>query len=346
MLERFRRWLRDATPRAVPAPAAVSQVEWRERNALPVVDPAERRRAEDWPGIGEAYAAMAPRLSGCRSWVCQLQGVNWERIEASISDLVVVDISPDGMDGSAFSAGHVERMRSKPGGGSTAVLAYLSVGAAEPWRSYWSPKWRHARPGWMDETQGSWTGSRLVHYWDKRWQSLLYEQTGSRLEQIVTSGYDGVVLGEVGAYAHWRSRGRQSAPDEMIELVARIGQNAWKANPDFLVVPMGGEELLGSPRYRSAVSAVITEQLLYRLVTIEGALQLVENEPNIIAQRRADLQVALSDGIPVLGLEYLCDLADAEAYITSSTSRLRSMAIIPHFAPRNLDRLCAATRLL
>jgi len=253
--------------------------------------------------------------------------------------VAVIDLSSDGSEASVFSTGQIERMRCKPGGGDTTLLCYLSVGAAEPWRYYWNPKWTRARPGWMDGAPAEWSGSQLVRYWDQRWHAIVYEQAGSLLDRILSLGFDGVVLDGVDAFEHFRAAGRQSAPDEMIDLVARLGARAWQVAPNFLVVPVNGEELLGSPRYRSVISAMIREDILYRPDYSTGRDAVIENNERIVAGIMSDLRLAQADAIPVLAVEYLRDQLADEARIELATRRLRGMSLVPTFAPRRLDRL-------
>lgn len=340
MWQRLGRWLGTTAGNGAVSHAVSGA---RTRHAKPAYDRSLRRGLEDWPGADETPAVLAPRLAGCRTWSFQLQGINWERVEATIADVAVIDMSSDGGEAGAFSQGQIDRMRSKPGSGDpTLLLCYLSIGAAEPWRSYWNPKWIRARPGWMDGAPGEWTGSQLVRYWDQRWQSLVYAQAGSLLERILSLGFDGVVLDGIDTFEHFRALGRQSAPDEMVDFVARIGARAWQLNPNFLIVPMNGEELLGSPRYRSVISGLIREDILYRPDYSTGRAVPIENNERIVAGITSDLRLAQSDGIPVLAIESLRDTPEDETRIPMATRRLRGMNLIPAFAPRNLDRLTPA----
>ena len=338
MWQRVTRWLGNRSGTGVATlPRPIAGL--RARTAKPAYDRGLRRGPNDWPGAGETPSVLAPRLAGCRTWIYQLQDINWERIEASISDVAVIDLSADGSETNVFSAGQVERMRTKPGSGDTTLLCYLSIGAAEPWRYYWNPKWTRARPGWMEAAPAEWTGTQLVRYWDQRWHALLYEQAGSLLDRILSLGFDGVVLDGIDAFEHFRAAGRQSAPDEMIDLVARLSARAWQVNPNFLVVPLNGEELLGSPRYRSTISALIREDILFRPDYSAGRDAVVENNERIVAGIISDLRLAQSDTIPIFAVEYLRDSPADEAHIPRATERLRGMNLIPTFAPRRLDRL-------
>jgi cysteinyl-tRNA synthetase len=338
MWERIGKWL--GRSGAGGAAAIVRPRGLRVRSAKPAYDRGLRRALQDWPGAGETPGREAPRLAACRTWSYQLQGINWERLEATIADMAVIDVSADGNEDNVFSPGQIERMRTKPGSADpTTLLCYLSVGAAESWRYYWNPKWQRARPAWMEPTPSEWSGTALVRYFDPRWRAILYEKPGSMLDRILSLGFDGVVLDGIETYEHFRAAGRSNAPDEMVELVAAIGARAWQVNPNFLVIPINGEELLGSPRYRSVISGIIREDILYRPDFSTGQPREIENNERIVAAIMSDLRLAKADGIPVLAMEYLRGTPDDEARIPLATQRLRGMSLIPAFAPRNLDRL-------
>ena len=337
MWRRFGSWIGRRTSMGAPS----EPEDWsggRSRSHKPTYDRALRRAPQDWPGADDQVPPQAPRLPLCRRWVYQLQALSWERIEASTADVAVVDMSPE-TGAKPFTPEQIEHMRTRPGGGLTAVLCYLSIGAAEPWRPYWDRRWRRTPPEWLTAQHGEWAGTALTHFWNARWQSFLFGSPGSMLDRIIDAGFDGVVLDGVDRFEHFRALGRRSAPDEMIELVARIGAHAWGRSPNFLVVPLNGEELLASPHYRSLISAQIREDILFRPDVSTNQESLVANNDKIVGGLMEDLGRALADDIPVLGIEYLCNGPTGEAMMPAAANRLRRLGIVPNFAPRRLDKL-------
>lgn len=340
MFRRIGNWLRPGREVDLPFDPRDWEGE-RKRYAKPAFDRALRRGTQDWPLAGPSVGPAAPRLGNCRRWVYQLQGINWERLEASVADVAVIDLAADGAT-PAFSRAQIDRMRARPGGGQTTILCYLSIGAAEPWRSYWNPGWFRSRPAWMTASHGEWGGTVLTQFWHAAWQDIVVDRPDSMLRQILAAGFDGVALDRIDAFEYFRAQGRASAPDEMIELVAKIGTTAWRTVPAFLVVPINGEELLGSRRYRDVISGIIHEDLLYRPDYSAGQDAVVANNDKFVASVMSDLTLALADGIPVLGTEYLRDHPEDEALIPAAAERLRSLGLVPYFAPRRLNRLCVA----
>ena len=76
-------------------------------------------------------------LSSVNSWGYQLQQVDPDLVAASPYDLMVIDYSRDGSDEQAFTRADIATMQRKPDGAARIILAYLSIGEAEDYRSYW-----------------------------------------------------------------------------------------------------------------------------------------------------------------------------------------------------------------
>ena len=58
-------------------------------------------------------------------------------------------------------------MQRKPDGGARIVLAYLSIGEAEDYRSYWQRDWSVSPPAWLGAENPDWPGNYAVNYWDE-----------------------------------------------------------------------------------------------------------------------------------------------------------------------------------
>lgn len=58
------------------------------------------------------------------------------------------------------SGGEVSNLRSR----EVTALAYLSLGTAEEWRSYWREEWVERPPEWMGGPLEGWPGEYLVKF--------------------------------------------------------------------------------------------------------------------------------------------------------------------------------------
>ena len=108
-------------------------------------------------------------------------------------DAVVIDYARDGTQKTQLTAREIERMKIKPDGGRRVVLAYLSVGEAEQYRSYWNKRWNwwwgwyrvFFGPKWLGHENPEWHGNVSVRYWNADWQSLICGPGDSYLGRIV-----------------------------------------------------------------------------------------------------------------------------------------------------------------
>jgi cysteinyl-tRNA synthetase, unknown class len=94
----------------------------------------------------------------------------------------------------------VSLLQKKPSGKKRLVLAYLSIGEAEDYRSYWKKEWEYNKPLFLEQENPEWKGNHKVKYWTEEWKEIICgrsDGTGfseSYLKQIIDAGFDGVYL--------------------------------------------------------------------------------------------------------------------------------------------------------
>jgi len=309
-------------------------------------------------------------LSHVRSWGYQLQDLQVERVASSPHDLIVVDESLDGHH-RGNEARTLAQLKRKANGERRIILSYLSIGEAEDYRPYWKTAWTApmaaspnpiqmirlssaaattarahfrfasglsdkpllsptaAAPAWLGAENPEWRGNYNVRFWHPDWKALLYGTPSAALDRIIAAGFDGVYLDRADVYDRWR-REQPSARDDMIELVSGIAAYAREKKPDFLVVLQNAEELLANKHLRETLDGVAKEDLLYG-VTEEGRA----NSAGDIQSSLRYLRQARTDGLPVLVVEYLADLAA----ITAARNRIESEGFVAYFGPRTLNML-------
>jgi len=260
--------------------------------------------------LGGAALAAPARLSlaDVESWGYQLQQVERDAVATSPYDLMVIDYSRNGSAELAFSRADVAAMQRKPDGGARLVLAYLSIGEAEDYRSYWQRGWQVSPPAWLGAENPDWPGNYAVQYWDPQWQRLIMGTPEAYLDRIVAAGFDGVYLDRIDAFDGGGTRPTRSRRMQlMAHFVAAIAAYARALRPGFIVVAQNAEELLDSPAYAATLDAVAKEDLFFGL---DG-----DGVPNAKSALRASLgplQRFQASGKPVFLVEYL-DSPESEA---------------------------------
>lgn len=117
-------------------------------------------------------------------------------------DLLIIDAY---YNDTPLSIKDVNSLKVKKNGAVRLVYAYMSVGEAEDYRSYWDPTWSQKPPSWLAAPNADWPGNYKVKYWDRRWKSLLYGSPSAYLDGIMAAGFNGVFLDVVDAYQYFQS---------------------------------------------------------------------------------------------------------------------------------------------
>ncbi len=129
-------------------------------------------------------------------------------LAASNYDAFVIDLFFDDADLGqvAFTAAEIATLRNRPGGGSRLVVAYMSIGEAESYRSYWRTGWTQLPPAWLEAANPDWPGNYKVKYWDPAWQAIVFGNDASYLKKILDAGFDGAYLDIIDAFEYFEAR--------------------------------------------------------------------------------------------------------------------------------------------
>jgi cysteinyl-tRNA synthetase len=268
-------------------------------------------------------------LAKVRSWGCQYQNLRPTEIAASKLDLIVIESVLDGATGRMISTAELASMQMKAGGGRRLVLAYLSIGEAAEYRSYWKAWWQNKPPPWLGPENPNWPMAHAVRFWYPEWKEILFGRPTSVLDDILAVGFDGVFIDRVDVFRDWLSE-RPSAAQDMVDLVDEIGRYARSRKREFLLMAQNAETMLSEQRYSAAIDAVSKESLLFGLAG-EG----VENTPDQVAWSLHYLALAHNARLPVFAIEYL----RSELQISAAQRTLAQLGYLPFFASRLLDRL-------
>lgn len=306
-------------------------------------------------------------------WGYQLQGPGGSALlpgplAVAPHDLLVIDFSRSGDEASKFTAQEVDDIRNSALGGNgerKVVAAYLSIGEASEFRTYWDPAWTTnglasgaltgLAPSWLGPTNPNWPESRKVRYWESGWQAIVFNGSGTGwLDQIVTQGFDAAYLDIVDAYYFWavevapgdREAGDPSDGDEkdaagrMIDFIVALTTHARVTNPQFFVIPQNGAFILDAleeedpsrkAAYLNAIGGIAVEDTYF----VGGLDENNPLDPDVdkIAILQQDF---LGNGKPVFAVDYV----NTQPLIDDFVDRARSDGFTPYPAPsRDLDSL-------
>jgi cysteinyl-tRNA synthetase, unknown class len=264
--------------------------------------------------------ARSPKdLGVVGSWCYQPDAVDFKTLSKSGCDVLVIDA--DDVTRAAHSSKSLGPVRMNSDGTRRTVLAYLDIGEAETQRLYWRHAWQANPPVWIVRQNEAWRGSFKVRYWSPQWQDIIYGGSDSRLASILKSGFDGVYLDNVDAYADLLPENPE-ARSQMIAFVASLAREARAKRPRFKIIVQGAEELLTEPVYLGVIDGVAKEDLLFG---IEGVG--VRNRTADIGHSVRHLHIARQHDKPVFIVEYLEPTA-----IENARNEIMREGFIPYFA--------------
>lgn len=245
----------------------------------------ERARRFVWPVILALTALVAngrsaaadPVLPASFAYILQAdsfaksRAAAVERLAACGRDWVVIDSAYS--EGTPWERADLDAIRG--GGPRRKVIAYISVGEAEDYRPYWRKEWggkgklTAAAPAWLGAENPEWKGNYRVNYWQPDWQRLIL----AMMDNAMTAGFDGVYLDIVDGFESFEQSGgnfvenrvnpasKQSYRRDMVDWVKIIAARVRAKNPNALVIPQNGSQLLSHADFTAVISAIGIEDL-------------------------------------------------------------------------------------
>jgi cysteinyl-tRNA synthetase, unknown class len=310
--------------------AAALQVTWWDRVSQSPVRGLDGANS-DRDGVTEAGSQMeslpAPRRpwGAVHNWAYWLNGPRLGELGATKYELVVIDFSKDGSSKGAFSTRQIEALRHSTC--ERRVVAYLSIGQAEDFRSYWRASWNRSRPAWIIGRDPDWEGAYWVRYWDDEWQQRVYQY----LDQIIAQGFDGIYLDRVDAYEESYARGHERDMVDFVLAIARYARARSPLGDDFGVIVQNAADLGGRHADYLAEVTGIGQEEAYVAATnkVRSSAQraAIEAELNLFRQT--------SRGRLVLTVDY----ADTDKLVQDAYQRSRAARFVPYVTDVELDRL-------
>lgn len=233
--------------------------------------------------MAERYAELPGER---KTWLYQLQNLVPEQAVASGYPIAVIDPTEDGTDETSYSRQQIEALKAA----GVSPLAYLSIGEASYFRTYWQDEWgqfsdgalriEKSAPEWLGIIANpDWPESVKVRYWDEEWWNNIIRP---KLDAIIEAGFDGLYMDIIDAYYYWGYEGsygegleekrdsdpvnEQDAAKRMIAFVQRIAEYARGKNESFQIFPQNGEAIMQydyDGKYVGVIDGIGIEDLWY-----------------------------------------------------------------------------------
>ena len=156
------------------------------------------------------------------------------------------------------------------------VLAYVNIGQAESYRTYWRKSWKkpttteRGTPDFiLSVDPEGWKDNFPVAYWDPRWQAIVApgrtsvaHSESSLLAHAMADGFDGIYMDWVGGYedptvVQAATEAGVNPALAMIEFIRTLRTQAHQRDPSFLIVAQNAPYLLDAdPTYIDAIDGI------------------------------------------------------------------------------------------
>lgn len=252
------------------------------------------------------------------------------------------------------------------------VIAYIDIGQAEEYRTYWQAGWQIGNPAWIvGADPDGWSGNYPVAFWYDEWQAIWFDDETGILPMLVEVGFDGVYLDWVEAYDDenliaFAEQEGLDATQEMLWFVEDISTIGKALREDFIVIAQNAAPLLVYEDYRAVIDGVAQEAVwfdgaadgldpegdcplpateadidsaAYRASLSAACLTLLDEDPESQLHTASAwyleyLRLAQAQGEIVLTVDYALE----EEHIAWVMATSRALGFVPFVGARALDR--------
>lgn len=313
-------------------------------SALLLILPGCAGTGSDSNGAGSADRVAL--LRSASTWMYQIQQLDAsgaiDALAATDYPALVLEPTYTNIGQEGFDVGGmIQSLRTRPNGSRRLLIAYIDIGEAEDYRTYWGSDWvaptetKKGSPDFLITIDpDGWSGNYPVAFWDSRWQDLWLGEDGL-VAKLAKLGFDGVYLDWVEAYGNDRVKVKAAedgvdAADAMVEFISQIRQAGRRVTSDFLVVAQNAPYLIDESRndYASVIDALAMEDTWFR-----GKGDSGWNDPNagdipndgtdkFSTEGRLDQYKKYKDrGLPVFTVDYCVDDNNAAQVYRDSRAR-------------------------
>lgn len=244
-----------------------------------------------------------------KKWLCVYHRIPVEKLLAADVDMMVID--PD-----AYSDKQVAQLKSR----GAKVIAYLSVGEAEGYRSYYSEV---ASSSLVISENPEWSENYPVKYWEPLWQKILHSYSRT----IIAKGFDGLFFDVVDAWEAF-DEDQNKYRGLMEKLLINLVDYARSLNPNLICIIQNSHQLFDNEDLFKRIDGINQEGLY-------ASWMPQEMDENWLREKRESLGRLRRRGKFVTILEY------TREPVQMSRIRLKASmnGFVPYFSVKELDRI-------
>ncbi|MEI7594562.1 MAG: endo alpha-1,4 polygalactosaminidase [Bacteroidota bacterium] len=284
------------------------------------------------------------KLGKIHWWMYQLQGFEDENALIELSqteyELLVIEPGDDFKEEPYNTKYMLNRLRKTPSGKTRLIFAYINIGEAEDYRSYWGNNWTIGSPNFLISSDpDGWSGNYPVAYWKQEWKNIWIGDS-NRIQKLVDLGFDGVYLDWVEAYDDEKTRNTAVSQNinpelEMLNFIQEIKNTGKAKNANFMVIAQNAPYLIDydAGKYKSAIDAIALEDTWFHgKADASWYDPLAGDIPNADANESSTMgklkqcKKLLDNNIPVFTVDYCVSRENADGvYEEAARNGLKSL---------------------
>lgn len=200
------------------------------------------------------------------SWAYNLTKIDLSKIEKSNYDVVVIDT--ERKENRPFTKKEVESLKTKPDGSRRKVIAFVSLGQVERFRSYWKPEWAGKKPSWIGNKSTVWRGVYEINdLKDKEWISV----SKSIIDKTMKNGFDGIMIGGLGFHKN---------KEDAAFFIKVVSNYAKLRNDKFLIFSQDTDELVKYEDYVNSIDGIVRQSVYYEMLSGKNRSNYYRNVVN------------------------------------------------------------------
>lgn len=198
-----------------------------------------------------ALAADARKVRYRSQFFVQLTNATFETLARAPQTILVVD--PDDARLTAEENGILNSQGKN-------VFAYVSVGQAENFRSYWSSEWTTNSSSIYVKADPEYVFGMVVKYWEPEWKNALLEYLG---DNVFPYNYSGIMLDYLQNYDQFTDV-RPNAMQDMIDLSKAVVDETRRINPEAIIIAQDSPSLWDlSDEYKQMVDILSVQEVWF-----------------------------------------------------------------------------------
>lgn len=260
------------------------------------------------------YNTVIPKVN---NWAYVIKNPSLEELKKTNIDFIVVDTE---LKTRELTKDDVSSLKTRPNGTKRIVLAYLSLGMAEDYRSYWKDEWAKTVPVWLGQKHKIWKGNYYIKdVMADDWISISMKL----IESTIEKGFDGIVVDGLG---------NVTDTFKLNEFLSAISKKLKDSDGNRLLIVQDIDAQLKTPKVEKQIDGVIRQGLVYS--PLSNGLRGKKNEQKNIDEDIVRLKEFAQKNKLVFVVEYVSGKQWSDV-----KSMLTDLPFVVYSAPLELDKL-------